>query len=65
MKIAAYEAAKAAGNFDAAAEPDNIELNAINAICRSQREGGESVDPAGAKRLVRALVAVGLLRFDD
>lgn len=47
-----------------AARPPLTELDAVNAIVDAQRAAGESVDPAGAKRFVRALVAVGLLRFE-
>jgi hypothetical protein len=38
------------------------EQQAIEAITASQRANGDSVDPAGAKRLVRALIAVGLFK---
>lgn len=38
------------------------EQEAIEAITTSQRANGDSVDPAGAKRLVRALIAVGLFK---
>jgi hypothetical protein len=39
------------------------EEDAVTAICAAQRVAGDSVDPAGARRIVRALIAVGLLRF--
>lgn len=38
------------------------EQEAIEAITASQRANGDSVDPAGAKRMVRALIAVGLFK---
>jgi hypothetical protein len=38
------------------------EQEAIESITASQRANGDSVDPAGARRLVRALIAVGLFK---
>ena len=40
------------------------ETDAINALVDMQRANGEAIDPNGAKRLVRSLVALGLLRFE-
>ncbi len=39
------------------------EQEAIEAITASQRANGDSVDPAGAKRMVRALIAIGLFKL--
>lgn len=38
------------------------EQEAIDAITAAQRANGDSVDPAGARRLVRALIAMGLFK---
>jgi len=40
------------------------ETDAINALVDMQRANGEAIDPNGARRLVRSLVALGLLRFE-
>ena len=64
MRIAAYKAAVLAGNCNLDEEPANTEENAVTAIVVAQRANGDSIDPAGARRLIRALVAVGLLKFD-
>lgn len=40
------------------------ELAYVNLIIDAQRANGAPVDPAGAKRLVIALRAVGLIKFD-
>lgn len=40
------------------------EQDAVNAIVDMQKANGEMIDPAGARRLIRALVALGLLKFD-
>ena len=34
----------------------------VTAVVEAQRANGDPVDPAGARRLIRALVALGLLR---
>jgi hypothetical protein len=38
------------------------EQQAIEAITASQSANGDSIDPGGARRLVRALIAVGLFK---
>lgn len=40
------------------------ETDAVNALVDMQRANSEAIDPNGARRLVRSLVALGLLRFD-
>ena len=38
------------------------EQAAIDAIVASQKANGDPIDPAGAKRFVRALMALGLFK---
>jgi hypothetical protein len=45
-------------------EKPATELQYVNLIIDAQRANGSPVDPAGAKRLVIALRAVGLIKFD-
>lgn len=40
------------------------ETDAVNALVDMQRANSEAIDPNGARRLVRSLVALGLLRFE-
>ena len=40
------------------------EIAFVNLIIDAQRASGSPVDPAGAKKLVIALRAVGLIKFD-
>ena len=64
LRIAAYEASfRARFCVEDAAEPDNTEDNAVAAMVAAQRAHGDPIDPAGARRLIRALAAVGLLAF--
>lgn len=44
-------------------QPTN-EQEAIDAIVAAQKSNGDAIDPAGARRFVRALVAVGLFKPD-
>jgi hypothetical protein len=43
--------------------PALTEAAAIDALIAVQKSNGDAIDPAGARRLVRALVALGLLHF--
>lgn len=61
---AAVNANIACANHLIDGEPAGTEDVAVQAIVASQRANGESIDPAGARKLVRALAAVGLLKFD-
>lgn len=38
------------------------EAQAVEAILAAQRAGGDAVDPAGARKFVRMLIAVGLFK---
>lgn len=38
------------------------ESEAIDAIVASQKAGGDPIDPNGARRFVKALIAVGLFK---
>lgn len=40
------------------------EAEAVNILVDAQKASGEMIDPAGARRLIRALVALCLLKFD-
>lgn len=43
--------------------PVSSEAEAVEAILAAQRAGGDAVDPAGARKFIRMLIAVGLLKF--
>lgn len=44
-------------------EPAGLtEAQAIDAIVAAQKANGDPIDPAGAKRLLRALTAIGLFK---
>lgn len=43
--------------------PPATELAAVNILVDAQKANGDAIDPAGARRFVRALVALGLLHF--
>lgn len=47
------------------AKAPKTEQEAIDAIVASQTANKEPIDPAGAKRFVRTLIAVGLFKADD
>lgn len=36
---------------------------AVEAVVAAQKAAGDPIDPNGARRLIRVLVALGLLRF--
>lgn len=42
---------------------DMTETHAIDAIVASQKAAGDPIDPNGARKFVRALVALGLLNL--
>lgn len=39
------------------------EQEAVELLVAAQKLAGDPIDPAGARRLIRALVALGLIRF--
>lgn len=43
-------------------KPTLTEAAAIAAIVETQKANGDPIDPAGAKRLLRALTAIGLFK---
>lgn len=43
-------------------KPSLTEAEAIDAIVASQKANSEPIDPNGARKLVRALIAVGLFK---
>lgn len=45
------------------AERPTTEQIAVEAIVAAQKTAGDPIDPNGARRLIRVLVALGLLRF--
>lgn len=60
-----YEEAKVhPSSTDIMPQRHHTETDAVNAIVDAQRAAGDAIDPAGAKRLIRYLVALGLLHFE-
>lgn len=39
------------------------EQEAVDLLVAAQKLAGDPIDPAGARRFIRALVALGLIRF--